>query len=105
MIIHVNEMYLLINYLISVIISMGIAICLGLPLVPEKPRRFSWTKSAVFPTPIIAFGLLALCYSAEFYWIYNGLALAIITGVVSSFFMKYLFNYVFPEPSVGDINE
>ena len=101
MIIHV-ELYLLINYLISAVISIAIALCIGLPLLPEKPRRFSWTRSAIFPTPIISMGLLAIFYSTGFYWIYNGMVLSIIIGVLSSFFMKYLFEYVFPKHIVEE---
>jgi len=101
MIIHV-ELYLLINYLISAIISIIIALGIGLPLLPENPKRFAWTKSAMFPTPVIAMGLLALFYSTGFYWIYNGLVLSMIMGVLSSFFVKYLLDHVFPRPIVEE---
>jgi len=107
MIIHVNETYLLLNYLIAIATSIILAIVLKMPILPEKPRRFSWTNSAVFPTPIIAIGLLAICFSIKFIWIYDGMVLAIIIGIVSAFFVKYLFYYVFPIPPkvMEEVNE
>lgn len=98
MIIHVSETYLLLSYLIAIATSIIIAIILKMPILPEKPRRFSWTNTAVFPTPIIAIGLLAICFSINFVWVYNGMVLAIIMGIVSAFFVKYLFYYIFPNP-------
>jgi energy-converting hydrogenase A subunit A len=98
MIIHVNEMYLLLSYLITVIVSIAIALGLGLPLLPKKPIRFSFDKSAIFPTPIFAMGFLAICFSVNFYWIYDGMILAVFWGIVSGLFVRYGFDYVFPEP-------
>jgi len=97
MIIHVSETFLL-NYLIAIITSIIIAIGLKMPFLPEKPRRFSWTNSAMFPTPIFAIGLSAICFSLNIIWIYDGMVLAILMGIFSAFFVKYLFYYVFPKP-------
>ncbi|MCI6774916.1 MAG: energy-converting hydrogenase A subunit A EhaA [Methanobrevibacter boviskoreani] len=93
----ISETSLLLNYLITIIVSIAVALLLGMPFLPEKPRRFSWTKSAVFPTAIIAMGILAFCFSINFYWLYDGKLLAIIIGVLSAVFVKYLFRYVFPD--------
>ena len=99
MIIHVNETYLILNYLIAVIVSVVIALGLGLPLLPKgKPIRFSFDKSALFPTPIFAIGFLAICFSVNFFWIYDGLVLAILWGIVSALFVKFAFDYVLPKP-------
>ena len=98
MIVHVHEAYLLLNYLIAIATSVLIAIGLKMPILPEKPRRFSWTNCALFPTPIIAIGLLAICFSINFIWIYDGMVLAVIMGILSAFFVKYLFFHVFPKP-------
>ena len=99
MIIILSETFLL-NYLIAIVTSIIIAIGIKMPVLPEKPRRFSWTNSALFPTPIIAIGLLAICFSIKFLWIYDGMVLAMIIGIISPLFIKYLFNYVFPNPPV-----
>ncbi|MGL6299112.1 MAG: energy-converting hydrogenase A subunit A EhaA, partial [Methanobacteriaceae archaeon] len=96
MIIHVNEIYLLLNYIVAIVVSISLAIILKVPILPEKPRRFSNTASAIFPTPIIAIGLLAVFFSLGFYWLYNGLILAIIMGVFSAIFVKFGFKHIFP---------
>ncbi|MGN1363486.1 MAG: energy-converting hydrogenase A subunit A EhaA [Methanobrevibacter sp.] len=96
MIFLISETTLLLNYLITIIVSIIMALILRLPFLPEKPRRFSWTNSAIFPTPIIAMGVLAFCFSINFYWLYDGKVLALIVGILSAIFVKYLFKYVFP---------
>ena len=73
-----------------------------LPLVPEKPVRNSWTNSAIYPTPIFAMGILAILFSLNIYWIYDGLALAVIIGILSAVFVKYFFYYIFPNPAQND---
>lgn len=106
MIFLINETTLLLNYLITIIVSIAVALILKLPLLPEKPRRFSWTNSAIFPTPVIAMGVLALCFSVNFYFLYDGKILAVITGVLAAIFVKYLFKYVFPDaPSTDGDNQ
>jgi len=98
MILHVNETYLILSYLVAAFVSIVIVLGLGLPLLPKKPIRFSFDKSAVFPTPVFAIGFLAICFSVNFFWIYNGLALAVFWGIVSALFVKFAFDYVFPKP-------
>ena len=106
MIIHVNEIYLILNYLIAAIVSIIIALGLGLPLLPKgKPIRFSFDKGALFPTPIFSIGLLAICFSLNFYWIYDGVVLAIIWGIVAALFVKFAFDYVLPKPPEEENNE
>lgn len=94
--------YHLLTYLITIIVSIITALVLRLPLLMEKPRRFSFSVSALYPTPIIALGLLAIFYSLKIYWLYDGLLLAIIVGLISGLFVKYLFYYVFPKPMEED---
>ena len=36
---------------------------------------------------------------------YNGLLLAVIIGILSALFVKYLFDFVFPKPLNGDEGE
>ena len=93
-----NGFQLLINYIVSIVVAIVISLVLGLSLLPEKPIRFSWTNSALFPTPIFAIGILAIFYSLNVFWIYDGLVIAIIVGLASALFVKYLFDYVFPKP-------
>ena len=107
MIYSISGTLLLINYLITIIVSIVVALALRLPLLPEKPRRFSWTKSAIFPTTIIAMGLLAFCFSINFYYLYDGKLLGIIMCIFAAVFVKYFFDYVFPDsPNLkGDSDE
>ena len=105
MIVHINEIYLILNYLITAILSIVIALGLGFPLLPRKPIRFSYDKSAIYPTPLFALGILAICFSLNFYWIYNGMVLAIFLAIVSALFVKYGFDYVFPEFRQGEDNQ
>ena len=102
-----GTLLLLLNYFITIIVSIVVALGLKLPLLPDKPRRFSWTKSAIFPTTIIAMGLLAFCFSINFYYLYDGKLLAVLMGIIAAIFVKYLFNYVFSDipNSKGDMGE
>jgi energy-converting hydrogenase A subunit A len=36
---------------------------------------------------------------------YNGIVLAVIIGILSALFVKYLFDFVFPKPLDGDEGE
>ena len=97
-----NGFQLLINYIVAIIVAIGVALLLRLPLLPQKPIRFSWTTSALFPTPIFAIGILAIFYSLKIFWIQEGLVLAIIVGLASAIFVKYGFDYIFPKPPQND---
>ena len=93
-----NGFQLFVNYIVAIIVAIVLALALKLPLLPEKPIRFSWTKSALFPTPIFAMGILAIFYSLNVFWIYDGILIAILVGLFSAIFVKYLFDYIFPNP-------
>ena len=68
-----NGFQLLINYAAAIIVCIVVALALKLPLVPEN-----------------------------IYWIYDGLALAVIIGILSAVFVKYFFYYIFPNPAEND---
>ena len=93
-----NGFQLFVNYIVAIIVAIVLALAFKLPLIPEKPIRFSWTKSALFPTPIFAMGILAIFYSLNVFWIYDGILIAILVGLFSAIFVKYLFDYIFPNP-------
>ena len=96
-----NGFQLLVNYIVAIIVAIILALALRLPLLPEKPIRFSWSKSALFPTPVFAMGILAIFHSLGIFWVYDGLVISILVGVFSAIFVKYLFDYVFPGPQEG----
>ena len=88
----------LLAYIVTVIVSIVVALILKLPLLPGKPYRYSFDVSALYPTPIIAIGILSLFLVLNYTFMYNGLVLAVVVGVLSAFFVKYLFDVVFPKP-------
>ena len=74
-------------------------------MLPSKPYRYSFDVSAIYPTPIIAIGILSLCLVLNYTFMYNGLVLAVVIGVLSALFVKYLFDFVFPKPLDEDAGE
>lgn len=96
-------------YIVTILCSIIVALVLRLPLLPSKPYRYSFDVSALYPTPIIAIGIFSIFLILNYTFMYNGLVLAAIIGVLSALFVKYLFDFVFPKPlndNTGeDINE
>ena len=84
--------------IIAIIVSIIMALILRLPLLPSKPYRYSFDVSALYPTPIIAIGIFSIFLVLNYTFIYNGLVLAAIIGILSALFVKYLFDFVFPKP-------
>ena len=99
----------LLAYIVTMVVSIVMALILRVPLLPSKPYRYSFDVSALYPTPIIAIGILSIFLVLNYTFMYNGLVLAVIIGVLSALFVKYLFDFVFPNPLDGndgeDINE
>lgn len=90
---------MILAYLVAVVVSIIVALILRVPLLPSKPYRYSFDVSAVYPTPIIAIGVLSLFLVLNYTFMYNGLLLAAIIGICSALFVKYLFDYIFPSPA------
>lgn len=88
----------LLAYIAAIIVSIIMALILRLPLLPSKPYRYSFDVSALYPTPIIAIGIFSIFLVLNYTFIYNGLVLAAIIGILSALFVKYLFDFVFPKP-------
>ena len=107
--ISLSSVDILFAYIVAIICSIVAALLLRLPLLPSKPYRYSFDVSALYPTPIIAIGILSIFLVLNYTFMYNGLILAVIIGVLSALFVKYLFDFVFPNPLDGndgeDINE
>ena len=100
---------ILLVYVVAIVCSIIVALVLRLPLLPSKSYRYSFDVSALYPTPIIAIGILSIFLVLNYTFMYNGLVLAVVIGVLSALFVKYLFDFVFPKPldeNAGeDINE
>lgn len=88
----------LLAYIVAILVSIIMALILRLPLLPSKPYRYSFDVSALYPTPIIAIGIFSIFLVLNYTFIYNGLVLAAIIGILSALFVKYLFDFVFPKP-------
>ena len=89
---------ILLAYIVAIVCSIVVALVLRLPLLPSKPYRYSFDVSALYPTPIIAIGILSIFLVLNYTFMYNGLVLAAVIGVLSALFVKYLFDFVFPKP-------
>ncbi|MDI6701645.1 energy-converting hydrogenase A subunit A EhaA [Methanothermobacter wolfeii] len=95
MIIHVTYLS---GYAAGAVSSIIISVILGLPLVPERPARHSWTPSAIFPAAVIAAGLMAVCIELGVTGIYGGIDLGIIAGAISALMTRYFLEDIFPRP-------
>ncbi|MGB9845551.1 energy-converting NiFe hydrogenase A subunit EhaA [Methanothermobacter tenebrarum] len=89
---------ILFSYLIAIVSAIIVASLLGLPIVAERPWRRSWTLTVIFPTPIIAAGLLAVSLKLGFRGFYNTLDLGLIMGILSALLVKYIIENIFPRP-------
>lgn len=101
----INVFDMLLAYIVAIIVSIIVALILRIPLLPSKPYRYSFDVSAIYPTPIIAIGILSIFLVLNYTFMYNGLVLAVIIGVLSALFVKYLFDFVFPKPLDEDKGE
>ena len=96
--INLSSFDILLAYIVAIVCSIIVALVLKLPLLPSKPYRYSFDVSALYPTPIIAIGILSIFLVLNYTFMYNGLVLAAVIGVLSALFVKYLFDFVFPKP-------
>ena len=94
----ISSFDIILAYILAIVCSILIALVLRLPLLPSKPYRYSFDVSAIYPTPIIAIGILSIFLVLNYTFMYNGLVLAIVIGILSALFVKYLFDFVFPKP-------
>ena len=94
----ISPMDIALAYIVTIIVSIVVAYALRIPLLPSKPYRYSFDVSAIYPTPIIAMGIFSIFLVLNYTFMYNGLVLAIVIGILSALFVKYLFDFVFPKP-------
>ena len=95
----------LLAYIVAIIVSIIMALILRIPLLPSKPYRYSFDVSALYPTPIIAIGIFSIFLVLNYTFMYNGIVLAAVIGILSALFVKYLFDFVFPKPLSEDNGE
>ncbi|MEO2117951.1 MAG: energy-converting NiFe hydrogenase A subunit EhaA [Methanocaldococcus sp.] len=81
-------------YIVSLITSLIVALMLNLPLIPkEKPIRFSFETSILFPTPVLALGIEAIFRNLFGDYI----VLAVFAGLFGALLSKYSYK-LFGEP-------
>jgi energy-converting hydrogenase A subunit A len=97
MIIHANVF----SYLIALAAALILGLALRLPLLPEKPMRQSWTVSAIFPTAVLAIGFYAMVCQFG----YQGYIVALITGIITALFSKFILEKVVPKPESEESHE
>lgn len=90
------------NYIIY-IIAAGSAIILGLllkqPLLPEEPKRQSWTLSVIFPTGVLALGFTAMISKLGYLNSSNiDYLIALSIGVLTAVFSKFILERILPRP-------
>ena len=95
----------LLAYIVTIIVSVLVALLLKVPLLPGKPYRYSFDVSAIYPTPIIAIGIFSIFLVLNYTFMYNGIVLAVVIGILSALFVKYLFDFIFPKPLDEDKGE
>ena len=98
MIIHANVLLTITSYILAVASAMIVGLVLRLPILPEKPMRYSWTVSIIFPTSVLAVGFTAVLFKLG----YNGLLVAVIVGVFTAIFAKYFLERVLPRPQMEE---
>lgn len=101
----ISSFDVLLAYIVTIFVSIIFSLILRIPLLPSKPYRYSFDVSAIYPTPIIAAGVFSIFLVLNYTFMYNGIILAIIIGILSALFVKYLFDFVFPKPLDGDEGE
>ena len=101
MIIHANVLTIL-SYILAVGSAVIVGLVLRLPILPEKPMRYSWTVSIIFPTSVLAIGFNAIFYKLGYSGLYNGLYIAVIVGVVTAIFVKYFLERMLPIPHMEE---
>ena len=101
----ISSFDILLAYIVTIVVSIIVALILKIPLLPSKPYRYSFDVSAIYPTPIIAMGIFSIFLVLNYTFMYNEIVLAIVIGVLSALFVKYLFDFVFPKPLDGDEGE
>jgi len=87
-------MGILMLYSIALATSIIVALILRLPIIPkEKPIRFSFQTSVVFPTPILALGIEAIFRNLFGEYV----SLAFFAGLFGALLSKYA-DKLFGEP-------
>lgn len=96
MIIHANVALTILSYVLAVASAMIVGWVLRIPILPERPIRQSWTISIIFPTTVLALGFTAIIFKLG----YSGIVLAVVIGIITAVFSKYILERILPKPQM-----
>jgi energy-converting hydrogenase A subunit A len=94
MFIHAFPPFTILSYILAVIAAIAIGLVLRMPILPERPMRYSWTISIIFPTSVLALGFTAILFKLG----YTGIIVAVIVGILTAVFAKYILERLLPRP-------
>ena len=98
MFIHAFAPFTILSYILAVIAAMAVGLVLRMPILPERPMRHSWTISIIFPTSILALGFTAILFKLG----YTGILIAVIVGILTAVFAKYILERLLPKPQMEE---
>jgi energy-converting hydrogenase A subunit A len=88
----------IISYILAVVAAMVVGLVLRIPILPERPMRYSWTISIVFPTSILALGFTAMLFKLG----YTGIPVAVIVGILTAVLAKFFLEKLLPRPQMEE---
>jgi energy-converting hydrogenase A subunit A len=98
MFIHAFAPITILSYILAVIAAMVVGLVLRIPILPERPMRYSWTISIIFPTSVLALGFTAMLFKLG----YTGIPITIIVGIITAVFAKYFLERLLPRPQTEE---
>ena len=98
MFIHAFAPFTILSYILAVIAAIAVGLVLRMPILPERPMRYSWTISIIFPTSILALGFTAILFKLG----YTGILIAVIVGILTAVFAKYILERLLPKPQMEE---
>jgi energy-converting hydrogenase A subunit A len=98
MFIHAFAPFTILSYILAVIAAIAVGLVLRMPILPERPMRYSWTISIIFPTSILALGFTAILFKLG----YTGILIAVIVGILTAVFAKYILERLLPRPRMEE---
>ena len=90
-------------YIIAAVSALILSLLLKQPLLPEEPKRQSWTISAIFPTAVLAIGFTAMVSKLGYLTNSNmDYIIALAVGVLTAVFSKFILERILPRPTIQE---
>ena len=98
MFIHAFATITILSYIMALVAAMVVGLVLRIPILPERPMRYSWTISIIFPTSVLAVGFTAMLFKLG----YTGIPVALAVGILTAVFAKYFLERLLPRSQVEE---